>query len=95
MEHCNPVEMPAAVVVKLVNEYGSKPANQTLYHTLISSLIYTAAATWADISYAVKALSKYNAAPAQIQMTASKIFVNNFWLWHHLPQVTVTPSGLL
>ena len=49
MDQCKPVSTPAAVDVKLVKDDGSKSVNQTLYQSMIGSLLYLAVATRPDI----------------------------------------------
>jgi hypothetical protein len=72
MEHCNTVSTPAAVSVKLIKNDGSKPADQTLYQSIVGSLLYAASAARADISRSVGVLSKFNTAPTETHLTAAK-----------------------
>jgi hypothetical protein len=49
-----------------------KTADKDQYMSLIGSLMYIALATRPDIAYAVTALSRYNASPLQMHITAAK-----------------------
>jgi hypothetical protein len=59
--------------VRLDNPHcEDKMANKKLYQSMISALMYASIATRPDLSYCVTTLSRYNAAPLMMHITAAK-----------------------
>ena len=55
---------PAATHVKMTRDEAGKPVDQTLYRSMIGSLIYLTASR-PDISYAVGVCARYQASPKE------------------------------
>jgi len=75
LEHTHSVSMPmdSNIQLDLVEDWGEKELEDiTDYQTVMGSLMYTALATRPDISYAVAALSRYNARPFTSHMTTAQ-----------------------
>jgi len=77
MEHTHGFQMPMNpnLMLNLGKDRGEKEPEQediTDYQAVVELLMYTACATWPDISYMVAALSHYNLRPFTSHMTASK-----------------------
>jgi len=73
MEHTHSVLTPMDPKVKLdlAKDWVEKELDDiTCYQAVVGSLMYTALATWPDISYAVAALSRYNLRRFTSHMTA-------------------------
>jgi hypothetical protein len=59
--------------IRLENEEcKDNPADQTLYLSLIGSLMYTVLGSHLDISCAISSLSRYNSAPLATHLTVAK-----------------------
>jgi hypothetical protein len=72
LENAKPASSPMDQNVRLENEYcEDKLVDKKKYLSLIGSLMYAALGTRPDISYAVTALSRYNAAPLAMHYTAA------------------------
>jgi hypothetical protein len=72
MADCKPATTPMAVDVKLVKDDGSKLTDQSLYQSIVGSLLHAATATRPDISHAVGVLSKFSNKPHEMHLTAAK-----------------------
>jgi hypothetical protein len=73
MENAYEVSTPAdSNVVLEVNDGTSKPVNQTLYQSIIGSLLYLALTTRPDIQLAVGICARYNSCPNQQHLTVAK-----------------------
>ncbi|CAL9690925.1 unnamed protein product [Knipowitschia caucasica] len=71
MDNAKPVGTPADTNVKLKkDDEVSKPVNQSIYQTMVGSLLYAAMATRPDIAQAVSTISKFNANPNTAHLTA-------------------------
>jgi len=65
--------MDANVRLDLAKDRGEKELEHIMdYQAVVESLMYTALATWPDISYAVAALSHYNSRPFTSHITTAK-----------------------
>jgi len=74
MEHTHGVSTPMDPNIKLdlAEDRGEKEMEDiTDYQAVVWSLMYTALATWPDISYAVAALSRYTSRPFTSHMTGA------------------------
>lgn len=73
MDNANPVATPADVNVKLRKSDGvSKSVDQHTYQSMVGSLLYAAMATRPDIAQAMSVVSKFNANPDALHLTALK-----------------------
>jgi hypothetical protein len=73
MKNARIISSPMDLDIDLSNfTCQDKTADKDQYMSLIGSLMYIALATRPDIAYAVTALSRYNASPLQMQLTAAK-----------------------
>ena len=73
LRDANPVSTPADVNVTLQKHDGiSQDVDAKLYQSMTGSLLYLAIGTRPDISQAVGAVTKFNAAPSQSHLTAVK-----------------------
>jgi len=72
LTEANSVSTPSDPNVTLMKDDGvSKPVNQSLYQSLIGSLLYAALGTRPDIQFAVSAVAKYSSKPNQSHLTAA------------------------
>jgi hypothetical protein len=58
--------------------------NQTIYHSMIGSVMYAMITTRPDIPYAIRVLSRHNHDPSNEHMVALKNvfpFLNGTWDW--------------
>ena len=74
MQDCHDALSPMDPNVRLSNRScEDKPiADRKQYHSMVGSLMYAALGTRPDLSYCVTALSRYNATPLQMHLTAAK-----------------------
>lgn len=70
MSECKAVKTPIEPAIKFSQD--AKPDNKYPYRQVIGCLLYIAQATRPDISFAVNALSRYNAEPKTEHVTAVK-----------------------
>ena len=72
LSEANSVSTPSDPNVTLMKDDGiSKSVNQSLYQSLIGSLLYAALGTRPDIHFAVSAVAKYSSKPNQSHLTAA------------------------
>lgn len=74
MESCHPALSPLDPNVRLNNPLGEDKqiTDSRQYLSIVGSLMYAALGTRPDISYCVTALSRYNATPLQMHLTAAR-----------------------
>ena len=73
LTQANTVPTPANLNIKLrKDDETSKLTDPTCYQSIVGSLLYTAIATWPDISQAVGAALKYCCCPSEAYLTAVK-----------------------
>ena len=73
MTDAKTVSTPADLSVKLEKiDSNSKAVDQTMYQSMVGSLLYAAIATRPDIAQAVGVVSKYNSNPTEAHLTAVK-----------------------
>lgn len=71
MSMCNPVTTPMALNEKLQKNDGAKKANETLYRSLVGSLMYLTN-TRPDIVHSVNMISRFMNDPSQNHFSAAK-----------------------
>jgi hypothetical protein len=73
LEKARPALNPMDPDVRLDNPHcEDKPANRKLYQSMVGSLMYASLGTRPDLAYCVTTLSRYNAAPLMMHLTAAK-----------------------
>ena len=73
LSEANIVSTPMDLNVKLEKDDGySKKVDAVQYQSVVGSLLHTTRATHPDIAFAVSTVSKFNAAPTQVHLTAVK-----------------------
>ena len=71
MQDCKPMTTPLVVNEKLVKDDGEKSVDQTLFRSLIGSLLYLTI-TRPDIMFAASLLSRFMCNPSQLHFGAAK-----------------------
>ena len=71
MEECKPVSTPMSVGCKLSKDEGGAKIDQTLYRSMIGSLLYLTASR-PDILFAVCQAARYQASPRESHLLAVK-----------------------
>jgi len=71
MDESRPVTTPMAMKLHK-RKPDEEPCDQTIYQSMIGSLIYTMTATRPDIAYDIRVLSRYNHHPSKEHMVALK-----------------------
>jgi hypothetical protein len=73
LQKARPALSPMDPDVRLDNPHcEDKPANRRLYQSMVGSLMYASLGTRPDLAYCVTTLSRYNAAPLMMHLTAAK-----------------------
>ena len=73
LSDAKPATTPADINVKLRrDDKVSRPVDPAVYQSMVGSLLYVATATRPDIAHAVGVVSKFNAKPSEVHLTAVK-----------------------
>ena len=76
LAEANPVSIPADPNVTLEKNDGNSCAvDQTMYQSMVGTLLYAATATRPDIAHAVSVVAKFSSAPTAAHLTAVKRIV--------------------
>ena len=71
MDDCKPIKTPMPINGHLDLDEGGKPVDQTLYHSMIGSLLYITASR-PDIMYSVCMCAHFQANPKKSHLSAVK-----------------------
>jgi hypothetical protein len=72
MEKCKPIKTPMPTNGHLDLDEGDNPVDQTLYHSMIGSLLYLTASR-PDIMFSVSMCARFQANPKQAHLSAIKM----------------------
>jgi hypothetical protein len=72
MEKCKPIKTPMPTNGHLDQDEGGNPVDQTLYHSMIGSLLYLTASR-PDIMFSVSMCARFQANPKQAHLSAIKM----------------------